>query len=59
MNIDYERLSKIEVQEIDDLLKKLMLYLQSLCDSELDDKDPKLSLELTNLHSDEELLRRF
>ena len=59
MNIEYERLSKNEVQELDALLTKLLLYLQSVSDSEPDDKVPKLSLELKNLPSDEELLRIF
>lgn len=59
MNIDYEKLSNNEVQNLDALLAKLMLYLQSVSDSEPDDKVPKLSLELKNLPSEEELLRRF
>jgi hypothetical protein len=34
MNPDYEKLSKYEVPELDALLTKLMLYLQSVTDSE-------------------------
>jgi hypothetical protein len=60
MDPDYERFSKHEVQELDALLTKLMLYLQSVTDSEPDEKVvPKFALELTNLPSVEELLMRF
>jgi hypothetical protein len=41
MNPDCEKLSKSEVHELDALLTKLMLYLQSVTDSEPDDKFPK------------------
>jgi hypothetical protein len=59
MNPDCEKLLKNEVPELDALLTKPMLYLQSVTDSEPDDKVPKLNLELKNLPSEEELLRRF
>ncbi|MEY3904058.1 MAG: hypothetical protein RL189_3364 [Pseudomonadota bacterium] len=54
-----ETLSKGELQELDALLTKLMLYLHSTTEPDPASKDPPSIIDPEKIPSEEELLRRF